>query len=171
MSDETSTKSDGAEACSRMWADFASKVAAASLSFAPSASPPEAAGQVRNALFGAAEQYWTEFMRSPEFLEAMKQAMDGAIAFRKQLNEVLTRAHHEAQGVAREDIDSVMLCIRHMETRILDRIDEVASRLDRISERLEALEGQRVPKAPPSEAAPVREARLPERPRRKNTKK
>jgi hypothetical protein len=180
MSDETTKAYGYAEDLTKMWAEFASKVATAGFSFAPNAPPPEAAGQVRDALFRAAEQYWVEFMRSPQFLEAMKQSMDAAIAFRKQVNDFLTRTRHEAQGTARDDIDALMLCIRHLETRMLDRMDELESRLDRISERLADGDGRALKTPGPKAAGPVAAEPEPdgapakpppERPRRRGGKK
>ena len=79
-------------------------------------------------------------MRSPQFLEAMKQSMDQAVSFRKQMNDMLTGMQHNLQGVARQDIDSLMLTVRHMETRVLESMDEIGSRLESISRRLDALE-------------------------------
>jgi hypothetical protein len=171
MSDETTKVQDSAEAFAKMWSDFAARAAAAGLSFRPDATPPEAATQVRDAFLRTMEQYWIDFMRSPQFLEGMKQTMDGAIAFRWQINEFLSRAHHEMQGAAREDIDSVMLCIRHLETRLLDRIDEVATRLDQITDRLDRLDGRKAESPPkPAVAAPPAKV-APERSRRKPTRK
>ena len=91
------------------------------------------------AMLQAMEQYCAEYMRSPQFLEAMKKGLDASIGARQQLNDFWVRAHHELQGVARQDIDFVMQNVRHLETRMLDRMDELASRLDRISEQRRGL--------------------------------
>ena len=55
----------------------------------------------------------------------MKQWMDNAMMFRKVTNDFFTKARHETQDIAREDIDSVMLAVRHMEKRILDRLESL----------------------------------------------
>jgi hypothetical protein len=123
------------------WTGFAAKMAAAGMTFDPRSAPPEIARQMRGAGFQALSQYAQEFMRSPEFLGLMKQSLDASLTFRQQLNEFLTNLHHGAQGVARQDIDSLMLSVRHMETRVLDRMEELSGRLDNISQRLDALEG------------------------------
>ena len=43
---------------------------------------------------------------------------------------MMTRGRHEMQATAREDIDSAMLAVRHMEKRLLDRIEELEAKID-----------------------------------------
>lgn len=59
------------------------------------------------------------------------------MAFRKMTNELLTRARHELQAPSREDIDTIMLTVRHMEKRILDRMEEVSSAVAALNVRLD----------------------------------
>jgi hypothetical protein len=47
-------------------------------------------------------------------------------------DEFLTQAHHGFQGTAQADIDTLMLAIRHLETRILDRMEELSGRVDHL---------------------------------------
>lgn len=93
----------------------------------PDSTPPEIMRQIRSAIFRALAHSWDEFMRSPQFLEGMKQLMDNAITFRKVSGEFLGRVRNEAQAPSRNDIDTLMLAMRHMEKRLLDRLDEVAN--------------------------------------------
>jgi hypothetical protein len=114
--------------------------------------------QIRSGIFQALAQAWDEFLRSPQFLEGMKQWMENAISFRKMTNEFLTKTRHESQGAAREDIDSVLLAVRHMETRLLDRVEDLAKEVGRMKERLadgEAVKskGKTQPQATRSKAA------------------
>jgi len=53
----------------------------------------------------------------PQFVEAMKQWMDQAIAFRKMTNDFMAKVRNEMQAASRDDIDNVMLSVRHMEKR------------------------------------------------------
>jgi hypothetical protein len=129
------------------WMDCASRMAQTGMAFDTSRAPPELARQMRTMVFAAMAQYAEQFMRSPEFLEGMKRSLDAAITFRKQMNGVLTAMQHNAQGVARQDIDSLMLTMRHIETRVLDAITEVSGRLDDLTRRLDGLEN------PPAEPA------------------
>ena len=139
--DATERLQEQAAVFARLWTDLAGKMSMAGLSFTPGASPPEAARQVRGAMFDAMSKYFDEYMRSPQFMESMKQSLDASMAFRRQCQEFLTQMHHEAQTPAREDIDSLMVTVRHVETRLLDRIEDLSARLDEIAARLPRLNG------------------------------
>src|SRR4029079_6146309 len=105
---------DAAQQLTGMWMDFATKMSTAGVAFSPDSDPPEAGKQVRGAIFGAMSQYADQFMRSPQFLGMMKQSLDASIAFRKQINDFLTQLHHSTQSVAQQDIDSLLLSVRHV---------------------------------------------------------
>lgn len=132
---------DQARAYTDLWTKFATKMVSAGMGVDPTQPPPEAARQMRGATFSAVSQWAEEFMRSPEFLTMMKQSMDATLSFRQQMNEFFTNLHHSTQGVARSDIDSLLRSIRHLESRVLDRLEDVAARLDDLDRRLDALEG------------------------------
>ena len=131
---------DAAQSMAKIWLDFASKMGTSGAAFSPEAGPPEAARQVRGAVFDSMTQYADQFLRSPQYLELMKQSLDASITFRKQMNDFLTSLHHGAQGIARQDVDSLVLAVRQVERRTLDRLEAVTERLDEISQRLEKLE-------------------------------
>lgn len=131
---------DQAEFLTRTWMDWMSKMATAGLSVQPTAPPPEAARQMRGGVLQAMSQCFEQVMRSPEMLEWMKRSMDGAIDFRKQYNDVMTRMRHDTQGTTSEDVDNLMQTVRHLETRVLSRLDEVSDRLEAIAGRLDRLE-------------------------------
>lgn len=94
---------------------------------------------MRQAFFDAWAQYCDEFMRSPAFLDAMKKAMDGALAFKQQINEYLTRTLHETQIPARSDTDSIMLVLRSLEERVLGRIEDLNRKVNELSDRVQAV--------------------------------
>ena len=105
-----------------LWTEMATKMAAAGMAVSPESSPPQAAREARAAIFQTMSKHAEEAMRSPQFLEMMKQSLDGSLQFREQLNDFLTRLRHELQGVARQDIDSVLAGIHQLERRVLDRL-------------------------------------------------
>ncbi|HEY2587780.1 MAG TPA: hypothetical protein VGI81_18690 [Tepidisphaeraceae bacterium] len=135
---DMTTMSENAAAFTRMWAEMATQMMAASMSFNPTSPPPEASRQVRGAMFDSMARQLDEFMRSPQFLQLTKQWTDWIINSRIQLNDWLTGLRHDTQGTAREDIDNVMVSISHLETRMLDRMEMLAARLDAISTRLDS---------------------------------
>jgi hypothetical protein len=130
---------DAAQTMANIWLDFASKIGSASIP-SPESGPPEAAKHARGMLLDSMTQYTDQFLRSPQFLDMMKQSLDASIAFRKQMNDFLTSMYHNAQGVARQDLDSLQLSVRQAERRTLERIENVVERLDEITQRLEKLE-------------------------------
>ena len=115
---------------SKFWMDCMAKMTGTGFgSPAASSSSDETVKQIRRAFLDAWAQHCEEFMRSPSFLEGMKRAMDNALAFREQLNEFLTRALHEGQIPARSDTDSILVVLRSLEDRVLDRLDRLEKRV------------------------------------------
>jgi hypothetical protein len=114
--------------------------AATAASADPKQSPPEFAQCLRDTSLAAMGQQVDRYIRSPQFLAMMKQSLDAQIAFRKQLNQFFTDALHSVEGVARQDVDSLALSVRHVENRVLDRIEALCERLEEVSRRLDVLE-------------------------------
>ena len=132
MSDDKQSPFEQAAAFQKIWVESISKTAQAAFSATPESVPPEILKQMRNGIFEALAKSWEEFMRSPQFLEAVKKMMDNAIAFKKLTAEMLTKAHHGMQGAARTDIDAILVAVRHLESRVMDRMDELEKRLERV---------------------------------------
>jgi hypothetical protein len=118
-----------AAAFQKMCLETFSKAIQTAFKFTPDSAPPEMLGQIRAAIFKTLAESWDEFMRSPQFLEGMRQWMENAITFRKTTNEFLGRVRNDLQAPSRNDIDTVMLTVRHLEQRLLDRLDEIAAQL------------------------------------------
>jgi len=117
-----------AAAFQKLWMESASKMVQAALSATPKADP-DALRQVRTDMFQALAQSWEEFLRSPQFLESMKQWTENAVSFRKMSSDALAKMRNEIQAPSRDDIDTVMLAVRHLETRLLDRLDGLSAQL------------------------------------------
>jgi hypothetical protein len=118
-----------ADPFTKFWTDCVSQMTGAGSAPNPPKVSDDAMKQMRRAFFDAWAHHCDEFMRSPAFLDGMKKAMDGALAFREQLNEFMTRALHEAQAPARSDTDSIMLVLRSLEERVLDRLERLEQRV------------------------------------------
>jgi hypothetical protein len=123
-----------AAAFQKIWVDSASKMIQAGFAFGPNSAPPEVLRQLRSGIFQALAESWEEFMRSPQFLEGMKQWMDTAVAFRKVTGDFLAKARNEMQAPSRDDVDTIMLNIRHIEKRLLDRIEELSEQLQELKQ-------------------------------------
>jgi hypothetical protein len=143
MSDGSTNTEKTAEqwaAFQKIWTDSFTKMMQLGFT-SPEAAPPEFLRQIRGGIFQALSQSWDEFMRSPQFLESMKQWMENAMAFRKMSNDFLTKARHETQAPAREDIDATMQAVHHMETRVLDRMEDLAKQVEALTARVDKLSG------------------------------
>lgn len=123
---------------SRFWTDMVSKMTPPGMM--PHASAPsmeDTSRQMRQAFFDAWAKYCEEYMSSEPFMDAMRKSMEGALAFKQQVNEFLTTSLHESQMPSREDTDSIMLVLRSVEERVLDRLERLAARVESIESRLE----------------------------------
>jgi hypothetical protein len=166
MSDNFEKTAEQAAAFQKIWMDSMSKILQTAFAFGNNSPPPDVLKQIRSGIFQALAQSWEDFMRSPEFLESMKQWMDTAINFRKMSNDFMAKVRNEIQAPSRDDIDTVMLTVRHMEKRLLDRVEDLAGKIDQLDSRLNGHAGQSVPKA----ASTRVEAPKTRKPARKKTK-
>lgn len=124
----------------KMWTDSFTQMAEVWGRFSPGKPPPDAIREMRAEMLKVLTDTWDQFMRTPQFMEYMKTSMDGFMDLRKMTADAMTRNHHEMQSPAREDIDGVLLAIRHMERRLLDRIEEVETGVNAVGRRLEKIE-------------------------------
>ncbi len=85
--------------------------------------------QMQRVFLDAMASYCDDFMRTPQFLDSMKQSMDHALAFRKQVDQFLTEAQRSAQSPALADVDDLCALIGSVEQRLMDRIERLESRL------------------------------------------
>lgn len=152
------TTAEQAAAFQKLWMDSIGKILQAALTVTPNSPPPEVVGQIRAGILQALAKSWEEFMRSPQFLEGMKQWMENAVAFRKLTNDFMGGVRSGLQAPSRGDVDSVMLSVQHMEKRLLDRIEELSAKVTSLDTRL-----SRGPRARP--VARTRIAPNPGRPR------
>ena len=138
MSENTEQLTEQMSKFQKIWMETFTRMAQSAFTFTPDSAPPEMVRQMRSGIFQALAQSWDEYLRSPQFMEATKQWMDSAIFYRKMTNDLLTKARHETEDIAREDIDSVMLAVRHMEKRLLDRIEQLATQVNALNGKAEA---------------------------------
>jgi uncharacterized protein (DUF2267 family) len=127
---------DQAAAFQKIWLDSISKLMQTAFTFGTESAPPEFLREIRSGIFQAWSKSWEEYMRSPQFLESMKQWMDQAISFRKISNDFMANVRNEFQATSREDIDNIMLAVRHMEKRLLDRVEALSAQVDELQEHV-----------------------------------
>ncbi|MEK6676695.1 MAG: hypothetical protein AABZ47_13715 [Planctomycetota bacterium] len=131
-----SNNHSNADPFTAFWKDMMSRMAPGPFGASASGGQEQAARQMRQAFFDAWAKHCEEMMGSPPFLDMMKKSMDGALAMKQQVNEYLTHVLHEGQVPARSDTDSILLVLRSLEERVLDRIEEISNRVDDLSARI-----------------------------------
>lgn len=141
MNQSFEKQAEEAAAFQKIWMESASRLMQAAFTLSPNTPPPEILRQMRAGILQALADSWNEFMRSPQFLDGMRQWMENAIAFRKLSNDFMGHIRNETQGPSRADIDTIMITVRHMEKRLLDRVDELSARVGELNERLEGQSG------------------------------
>jgi hypothetical protein len=139
MDYDRSAAAPGAEFV-KAWTDMMGRMAMAPMAFSTGSTPPEAAREMRSALLSAWSEYFDRFFRSSDFLDLMRQSFSGNVEIRRQLNDFLGELRHTFQGPSRQDVDQLMLAIRHLEERIVDDLDRISARLEDLDSRLGALE-------------------------------
>ena len=132
MSDNFEKSAEQGAAFQKIWMESMSKLMQSAFTLSPNSPPPDVLKQIRSGIFEALARSWEEFMRSPQFLEGMKQWMENAIQFRNVTNDFMARVRNEMQAPSREDMDTIMLAVRHIEKRVLDRVEELSQQIDEI---------------------------------------
>jgi hypothetical protein len=130
----------GSDFFMRAWSDFATQMMRAGNAFTTGASPPEMTTQMRDTMLRSWGEYCDQFMRSPDFMQHMKQTMAATLEARKQTTEMLGRLQHEFQFATRQDVDQIMAALHHVERRVADRVDEISESMRTIESQLKDLE-------------------------------
>lgn len=124
----------------KLWTDSFTQMAEVWGRFSPGKPPPDTIREIRTEMLKVLTETWDQFMRTPQFMEYMKTSLEGFMNLRQIAADALTRGHHEMQAPAREDIDGLLLAIRHLERRLLDRIEELENGVTSVGQRLETIE-------------------------------
>ncbi len=127
----------------KMWSDFAAKMAASGMSMPGDAASPDMARQMRDTFFNTWSQACDRYMRSEEFLSMMRDSMKSAIELRKQMVGQLGDWQHTMQGASRQDADRLLHSIASLEQRVNETFDQLIAHLDAINDRIDALEKQK----------------------------
>jgi polyhydroxyalkanoate synthesis regulator phasin len=134
----------------KFWSDYFNTLAAGQP--APQVTPgSDVWKQMQRAFLDAMARYADEFMRSPQFLDAMKQTLDNAMAFRRQMDEMMTQTLRSAQVPTQQDARELADRLHGLERRVIERID-------RLEQKVSALEAVSTPKRATTNAAPARAA-------------
>jgi len=124
----------------KIWMDSLTNVMGAFSQFNPMTPPPEQFRSMRSGMLKALADAWNDFMRSPQFMEVMKVSLNSAFDMRSMMRENMNKLHEQFETPSKEDVDGILLAIRHVERRVLDRLEGMEERAGELSESLERLE-------------------------------
>jgi len=150
----------------KIWMDSITNIVGTFSQFNPTTPPPEQFRALRGSMLKVLAESWNEFMRSPQFMEVMKLSINGAFDMRSMMRENMNKLHEQFETPTKEDVDGILLAIRHVERRVLDRLEGMEERsgslhegIERIEERIESL-GAKISRtthrAEPATASPKR---------------
>jgi len=131
---------EGAAAIQKLWMDSASKMTGVLTQFSPVSPPIEEARKLRDGMLKMLGESCEEFLRTPQFMEAMKNTLNVALDLRNFQRNGMDAIHEHLQTPDKDDIDGVLLAIRHVERRLLDRLEDLDESITCLNKRLEAVE-------------------------------
>jgi uncharacterized coiled-coil protein SlyX len=104
-------------------------------------SPPvDEMRKMRGGMLKVLAETWDEYMRTPQFMEMMKASLNGALDLRRLAREGMNRVHEQFENPSKQDMDDVLLAIRHVERRLLDRLEGLDDRVANVDERIDNLD-------------------------------
>lgn len=109
------------------WTDMMSKMGMPGVPAQP-ASPVDTFRQFQTTMLSAMSQWCEEYMRSPQFLESMKQSMDNALSMRQQMESFVKQATDQSMTDALAGGFATADALQRLERKI----DTLQARLDAI---------------------------------------
>jgi len=142
MDENFNNSFERATALQHLWMDSMTGLANAWSEYSPSNTPPEELKKVRQRMLGAISKSWEDFMRTPQFMEMMRESLNNAVKWGAGAKEGANRMHETMGTAAKQDIDGVLLAIRHVEKRVLDGIETLQETIEGLQNDLSTLKGE-----------------------------
>jgi hypothetical protein len=101
--------------------------------------------KMRGGMLKVLAETWDEYMRTPLFMEMMKASLNGALDLKRMARDGMNRVHEQFESPSKEDIDGVLLAIRHVERRLLDRLEGLDDRVANLDQKIDKVD-QRIAK-------------------------
>ena len=144
MSDNMNKAFDQVAAFQKLWTDSFANMAIWS-QFSPGFRPSEEMRKMRGGMLKVLAETWDEYMRTPLFMEMMKASLNGALDLKRMARDGMNRVHEQFENPSKEDIDGVLLAIRHAERRLLDRLEGLDDRVANLDQKIDKVD-QRIAK-------------------------
>ena len=144
MSDNMNKYFDQVAAFQKLWTDSFANMAIWS-QFSTAFRPSEEMRKMRGGMLKVLAETWDEYMRTPLFMEMMKASLNGALDLKRMARDGMNRVHEQFENPSKEDIDGVLLAIRHVERRLLDRLEGLDDRVANLDQKIDKVD-QRIAK-------------------------
>ena len=125
-----------AAAVQKLWMDSTAKITGVFSQFSPVSPPVEEARKLRSGVLKVLGESCEEFMRTPQFMEMMKTTVNTALDLRRWQRAGMDAIHDQLETPDKDDIDGVLLAIRHVERRLLDRLEDLDERVGSLDDRI-----------------------------------
>ena len=136
---------DQAAAFQKLWTDSFANMASVWSEFSPGFLLSDEMRKMPGGMLKVPAETWDEYMRTPQFMEMMKASLNGALDLKRIVRDGMNRAHEQFENPTKEDIDGVLLAIRHVERRLLDRLQGLDDRMATLDEKIDKVD-QRIAK-------------------------
>jgi chromosome segregation ATPase len=140
MSDNTEKLFDQVGAFQKLWMDSFADMAGVWSQFSAGSPPVDEMRKMRGGMLKVLAETWDEYMRTPQFLEMMKASLNGALDLKRTAREGMNRLHEQLENPSKNDIDDLLVAIRHAERRLLDRLEGLDERVGELNEKIEKVD-------------------------------
>ena len=140
MSDSIEKSFDQVAAFQKLWLDSFADMASIWTQFSPGSPPSDELRKMRGGMLKVLAETWDEYMRTPQFLQLMKASLNGALDLKRMARDGLNRVHDQLENTSKQDVDDVLMAVRHVERRILDRLEGIEERVTNLDDRLETVD-------------------------------
>src|SRR5271166_3417443 len=142
MSDNMNKGFDQVTAFQKLWTDSFANMAGVWSHLSPSSPPSDEVRKMRGGMLKVLAETWDEYMRTPQFMEMMKGSLNGALDLKRMARDGMNRVHEQFETPSKEDIDGVLMAIRHVERRLLDRLEGLDDRVANLDEKIDKVDQQ-----------------------------
>jgi hypothetical protein len=140
MSDNTDNAFEQAAAFQKLWTDSLVNMASVWSQYSPVSPPADEIRKMRGAMLKVLGDTWDDYMRTPQFMELMKASLNGALDLKRMARDGMNRAHEQFENPSKEDIDGVLMAIRHVERRLLDRLEGLDERVANLDKKVDKVD-------------------------------
>ena len=131
---------DQVVAFQKLWLDSFANMASIWSEFSPTSAPLDELRKMRGGMLKVLADTWEEYMRTPQFMQLMNASLNGALDLKRMARDGLNRVHDQLENTTKQDIDGVLMAVRHVERRILDRLEGIEERVTNLDDRLETVD-------------------------------